>query len=157
MRLGEHVRARRQGLGLTLANVAVSCDVSISYVSDIEAGRRGCPPSTAARLAEALGVPPERYVQMVLESHVEGLGFEVVVRKTLRGVYAWEAQSGCCAICSRSLVREWQKPNTVAADHCHRTGKTRGLLCATCNRALGSFGDDVHKLRRAVSYLERHL
>ncbi len=69
---------------------------------------------------------------------------------------AWQRQDGRCAICSVQLVQEWKKPNTVAADHCHRTGKTRELLCSACNRAIGLFDDDPARLRSAAAFLERH-
>ena len=44
--------------------------------------------------------------------------------------------------------------NTVGhVDHCHTTGKIRGILCSVCNRALGLFGDDYDKLERAIWYV----
>lgn len=69
---------------------------------------------------------------------------------------AWAKQGGRCAICAVALVREWQRPNTVAADHCHVTGKPRELLCSACNRAIGLFHDDVERLKSAIAFLERH-
>ena len=41
-------------------------------------------------------------------------------------------------------------------DHCHKTGKIRGLLCDTCNRALGLFKDDIQMLKNSVAYLEKY-
>lgn len=66
------------------------------------------------------------------------------------------AQCGKCAICKRSDPNH-QKHNFYHVDHCHITGKVRGLLCSTCNVALGGFGDDCATLRAALVYLERHV
>jgi len=40
-------------------------------------------------------------------------------------------------------------------DHCHDTGKVRGVLCGPCNTALGCVRDDVERLRHLVAYLTR--
>ena len=67
-------------------------------------------------------------------------------------------QNGVCAICfnSETVVRR-SKTNKemLAVDHCHSTGKIRGLLCFKCNTALGAFGDTLEDLQRAVNYLKR--
>ena len=60
-----------------------------------------------------------------------------------------EAQGGWCAICDGPLER----PHV---DHCHKTGKVRGILCFNCNAGLGKFGDDVEVMRLAVEYLRKH-
>lgn len=64
-----------------------------------------------------------------------------------------ENQKGLCAICNKP---ELVKAN-LAVDHDHNTGKVRGLLCSTCNHALGAFGDSVELLHKAIAYLESDL
>ena len=39
-------------------------------------------------------------------------------------------------------------------DHCHTTGKIRGLLCQNCNRGLGMFKDNQELLLKAKGYLD---
>lgn len=60
----------------------------------------------------------------------------------------WADQGERCAICSRAT----DKPHV---DHCHQTGRVRGLLCASCNRVLGLVRDSAERLRTAAEYLER--
>ena len=52
--LGARIRARRQALGLTLAVVAPRAGVSVSYLSDVERGRRLPSLDALDRIARAL-------------------------------------------------------------------------------------------------------
>jgi len=61
------------------------------------------------------------------------------------------AQGGKCAICQSA--EEDQFKGVFHVDHCHTTGKVRGLLCRGCNHMLGVVGDDPKILLRAVEYL----
>ncbi|CAB4126941.1 Recombination endonuclease VII [uncultured Caudovirales phage] len=70
-----------------------------------------------------------------------------------------EQQKGLCAICQRENTQKSRKKGEIcrlAIDHCHETGKVRGLLCGACNKGLGHFEDDIELLLTAIIYLEAH-
>jgi len=62
------------------------------------------------------------------------------------------AQDHKCAICLRYPADNLKNPWHV--DHDHSTGKVRGILCHSCNTALGNFKDDPEILRKALEYLK---
>src|ERR1019366_1635613 len=62
-------------------------------------------------------------------------------------------QGAACAICQS---RNPRGRGTFHVDHCHDTGRIRGLLCTTCNSGLGHFKDDPARLEAAAAYLRRH-
>lgn len=61
----------------------------------------------------------------------------------------WSKQGGRCAIC-----RSWPISRPLNVDHCHKTGKVRGLLCTRCNVKLGKWRDNppAHETR-FIQYL----
>lgn len=68
-------------------------------------------------------------------------------------------KQGCkCGICGTKENysghtgprKEW----SFSVDHCHFTGKIRGLLCNDCNRALGLFKDNPEILKQAILWLD---
>jgi hypothetical protein len=60
-------------------------------------------------------------------------------------------QIGRCAICECEFPKDTKH---IHVDHCHKTNIIRGFLCASCNKGLGFFKDDVRILERAISYLK---
>lgn len=59
-------------------------------------------------------------------------------------------QNGYCAICLRKITGKGN------LDHCHTTGKVRGVLCTACNTGLGFFWDSPETLVAAIEYIVRH-
>lgn len=60
-------------------------------------------------------------------------------------------QNNACAICGKT-----DEYRALCVDHDHKTGKVRGILCSSCNRALGYFHDRVDVLKKAMAYIEKN-
>jgi len=56
-----------------------------------------------------------------------------------------------CEICNKNLSADIDK----CIDHCHNTGKVRGVLCKECNYGLGKFKDNIEVLTLAIKYLQK--
>lgn len=55
--------------------------------------------------------------------------------------------SDCCEIC--------ESKDNLGYDHCHDTMKFRGILCKSCNAALGKLGDTLESIMKVVRYLTK--
>lgn len=64
----------------------------------------------------------------------------------------YEAQGGKCAVCPRDLEEGYK----THVDHCHETGKVRGLLCFYCNTSLGKLKEDEDTIRNLLAYIQKH-
>lgn len=66
-------------------------------------------------------------------------------------------QNGECAICATPILLYTQgKGSSIACvDHDHVTGAVRGLLCNSCNSAIGYFRDDPALMRRGIDYIRK--
>lgn len=106
---------------------------------------------------------PERYRKSVAEWRVRNPEYESSLKlKSRYGITPeqytelFSKQNGCCAICKQPESARHNYSNKVqqlAVDHCHSTGKVRGLLCQDCNRGIAKFHDDVSRLQSAINYL----
>lgn len=61
-------------------------------------------------------------------------------------------QEGKCAICGSQ--GSGKESDRLVVDHCHTTGKVRGLLCWPCNIGIGMFKDRKDILNTVISYLQ---
>jgi hypothetical protein len=59
------------------------------------------------------------------------------------------SQRSACLICGVSIASGYH------IDHCHSSGKVRGLLCSKCNQAIGLFDEDQNRLQKAANYIAR--
>lgn len=60
----------------------------------------------------------------------------------------FQKQQGVCAVCGTATA--------LVVDHCHRSGKVRGLLCGKCNAALGMVNDNTSLLLALSDYVREH-
>ena len=65
-----------------------------------------------------------------------------------------KTQNNSCAICG--IHESEQIKFALSVDHCHDTGKVRGLLCNNCNNGLGRFKDKPELLESAIRYLKNN-
>lgn len=88
--------------------------------------------------------------QLALVKHRFGLDEE-----TYRAMI--KTHSNKCAICGEeeTLVQKG-KLTRLSIDHCHSTGKVRGLLCSRCNHGIGEFRDSPDLLEKAIDYLKQN-
>jgi hypothetical protein len=61
------------------------------------------------------------------------------------------SQDSKCAICKKSLID--LSGREIHIDHCHESGKIRGILCSHCNVGIGNLNDDIAILKSAIQYL----
>lgn len=61
----------------------------------------------------------------------------------------YKAQGNRCALCRKEIPVERHRH----VDHCHDTGRIRGILCFDCNKGLGMLGDTQKAIARALNYV----
>lgn len=67
----------------------------------------------------------------------------------------WEKQRGLCAICASPMLTEGRSADSACVDHCHTTGRVRGLLHNRCNQALGLLRESSFAARAMARYIDR--
>ena len=111
----------------------------------------------AKREAEKRYRATEKGKAAAARKHADPARYRGYIRKHKYGITQteWDAlftsQGNCCAICRATTSGSKYDWHT---DHCHNTGKVRGILCHQCNNGLRMFKDDAEALRAAVRYLE---
>lgn len=85
------------------------------------------------------------------------LAYNTANRYNISREYAVELRAkisnSTCDLCDSPEVKGYK--NDFCIDHDHKTGEVRGVLCRSCNLALGYFKDDVKLLNNAIKYLNK--
>lgn len=71
----------------------------------------------------------------------------------------FSSQNGLCKICQQPetiKARNCDYIKALSVDHCHKTGKIRGLLCDRCNKGIGYLKDSIELLQNAIRYLKEY-
>jgi hypothetical protein len=63
----------------------------------------------------------------------------------------WEAQGRKCAACGST--DPGRKTGHWCIDHCHDTKLVRGIVCNSCNMAMGQVKDSIERLQQLIDYL----
>ena len=99
---------------------------------------------------------PKELRQKVLRRHHLKKTFDL----TLEQYQAmWDAQLGVCAICGKPETRQTyptRATSSLSVDHNHETGMIRGLLCHSCNTALGLLYEDPVVIESMLDYVRKH-
>jgi hypothetical protein len=66
----------------------------------------------------------------------------------------FDRQNGRCAICKISEIESKRKK--LHLDHDHSSGRIRGILCSSCNAAIGHSYENINILKNAVIYLKKY-
>ena len=67
-----------------------------------------------------------------------------------------QKQRDRCALCKKPMeFGGGMRMLRAVVDHCHRTGRVRGLIHARCNTLLARAEDSVVRLRQAIKYLQK--
>jgi hypothetical protein len=61
-----------------------------------------------------------------------------------------DKQNCKCVICNINIQTGYH------IDHCHLTGKVRGLLCQKCNQAIGLLRESESLFFKAAEYIKEH-
>ena len=87
--------------------------------------------------------------QLITTAASFGMGIEDYSRM-------FDKQGGACAVCRLPGIGKGTRHQPLCIDHCHATGKVRGLLCDKCNLGIGNFNDDPARLDAAAAYVRQH-
>ena len=112
-----------------------------------EASRAANPEKVAARKAAYRAANPEKAAATCVKQRLRKYGLTVEQYNIMLS-----EQNGTCGICKLVCLTG----RRLAVDHCHDTGRVRGLLCSNCNRGNGMLKESPKNLAASLRYLAKH-
>lgn len=93
-----------------------------------------------------------RRAETQLEANLQKFGLSMLQYESLL-----DSQQRKCGICGLENQNHshGESRSPLVFDHCHKTGRFRGLICTRCNRAMGMLRDDAEIVEKALNYLRR--
>jgi hypothetical protein len=119
-------------------------DDEFYYRKDGRISSYTCKSCTIERTAEYRKDRPEKTREWYRKNKLKQYGLTPDEYQEL-----YDKQNGLCAICTKECPQQ----ELLCVDHCHKAGDVRGLLCKTCNSAIGFLNDDPELVRSALFYL----
>ena len=128
-------------------NVKIECEHCKNLIAKPNLRRHS---DSCKRLHECIHVfPKETNLRSLKHFNVcLKLNYKIDVYEYVR---LYESQQGKCKICTKPQLK------TLCVDHCHKTGKIRGLLCSQCNHILGLSYENIETLQNCIKYLNGSL
>jgi hypothetical protein len=132
------------------------CNEVKSFTCFSKAGRKDalrsdCKDCNAKQYKKWKNKNRQKYLNSTTNSGLKtryGIGLEEYERLLLK-------QNNCCKICKTTTPGR-KGVKRFAIDHCHNTGKIRGLLCSKCNTAIGLLNEDPLLFDAAKNYLKNN-
>lgn len=121
-------------------------DANPEKVASAKAAHRAAFPERGASYARTYRARnPEKHKETFARQNLKKYGLTPESKRAMV-----ESQGGRCAICSDAL----RAGRGTHVDHCHATGKVRGILCHGCNLMIGYAKDNTMTLQFAIQYLQ---
>lgn len=144
----DHTSGKVRGLLCNLCNRAVGL---LEYQPKAVAGLLAyveSPPPLIPEIEESRSSLPPKERERTSQLKYD-FGINISQYKALSGMRA-----SLCWACQEPETRTYgEKLGSLAVDHDHVSGVIRGLLCLSCNRALGAVKNNAARLRALQNYL----
>ena len=87
---------------------------------------------------------------------IQSYGINTPERDAMLAEQGFKCLICSCEISFKGSSKDSGMNNNAVVDHCHNSGKVRGILCMVCNLDLGKYETLKHKFNAFENYLEEY-